>query len=118
MGGVNYPIEENTLMNIATGVLWSDVNNSDMKFYNLKFQLNVANAKNIRDVKTEFKNPLNNKTLILEPEYQLDRSIGDIKVQGPISVGPRLDNYGMGMSPKLMSDLKINDGEVIYFRMS
>jgi hypothetical protein len=24
----------------------------------------------------------------------------------------------MGMSPKLMSDLKIDDGEVIYFRMS
>lgn len=119
MGGVNYPIEENTLMNIATGVLWSDVNNSDMKFYNLKFRLNVANADNLRLVKTEFKNPSNNKTLILEPEYQLDRSDNNIKikVQGPISVGPRLDNYGMGMSPQLMSDLKINDGEVIYFRM-
>jgi len=119
MGGTNYPLEENTLMNIANGVLWSDVNNSDMRFYNLKFQLNVANAENIRTVKTEFKNPLNNKTLILEPDYQLDRSIGDIKVQGPISVGPRLDSYGMGMSPKLMSDLKITtDGQVIYFRMS
>ena len=118
MGGTNYPLEENTLMNIANGVLWSDVNNSDMRFYNLKFQLNVANSENIRTVTTEFKNPLNNKTLILKPDYQLDRSIGDIKVQGPISVGPRLDSYGMGMSPKLMSDLKINDGEVIYFRMS
>lgn len=119
MGGVNYPIEENTLMNIATGVLWSDVNNSDMKFYNLKFKLNVANADTIRGAKTEFKNPLTNKTLILEPEYQLDRSDDSIKikVQGPISVGPRLDEYGMGMSQQLMSDLKINDGEVIYFRM-
>ena len=117
MGGPNYPIDELSVANIAEGVLWSEVNNSDMKFYNVKFKLDIANSKTIREAKTEFKNPSNNKTLILEPEYQLDRSIGDIKVQGPISVGPRLDNYGMGMSPKLMSDLKIDDGQVIYFRM-
>lgn len=118
MGGPNYPINENTLANIANGVTWSDVSNSDMKFYNLKFRLNIANPEKIRSAVTEFKNPLNNKTLTLEPYYQLDKSIGDIKVQGPISVGPRLSQYGMGMSSKLMSDLKIDDGEVIYFRMT
>lgn len=118
MGGPNYLINESTVSNIAEGVLWSDVNNSDMRFYNVKFQLDVANAQQIRSAITEFKNPLNNKTLILEPDYQLDKSLGDIKVQGPISVGPRLEEYGMGMSPKLMSDLGImKDGEVIYFRM-
>jgi hypothetical protein len=117
MGGPNYLIEESTVANIAEGILWSDVNNSDMRFYNLKFQLDIANAEQIRSAITEFKNPSNNKTLILEPDYQLDRS-GSIKVQGPISVGPRMDEYGMGMSPKLMSDLQINDGQVIYFRMT
>jgi hypothetical protein len=89
-----------------------------MKFYNTKFQLGTANAAKVRTAKTTFKNPKNNKTLTLNPNYQLDVNLGPITVQGPISVGPKVDGYGMGMSPALMSELGIHEGEVIYFKMS
>jgi hypothetical protein len=118
MGGEKYPIESGTTMNIAEGVKWSDVVNSDMRFYNVKFKLGTANEPKIRTATTQFKNPKNGKTLTLSPNYQLDESVGPIVVQGPISVGPRISGYGMGMSPKLMSDLGIHEGEVIYFKMS
>jgi len=118
MGGEKYPIESGTTMNVAEGIKWSDVSGSDMKFYNTKFQLGTANAQKIRTAKTEFKNPQNGKTYTLQPSYQLVPGSGPLSVQGPISVGPKVEGYGMGMSPKLMDELKIDTGEVIYFKMS
>ena len=118
MGGEKYPIESGTTFNIAEGVKWGDVSGSNMKFYNTKFQLGTASASKIRTAKTTFKNPKNDKTLTLNPNYQLDVNLGPITVQGPISVGPKVDGYGMGMSPALMSELGIHEGEVIYFKMS
>jgi len=118
MGGEKYAIESGTTFNIAEGVKWGDVSGSNMKFYNTKFQLGTASASKIRTAKTTFKNPKNDKTLTLNPNYQLDVNLGPITVQGPISVGPKVDGYGMGMSPALMSELGIHEGEVIYFKMS
>jgi hypothetical protein len=89
-----------------------------MKFYNVRFQLSTANASKIRTATTQFKNPKNGKTLTLNSSYQLDSNLGPLSVQGPISVGPKVDGYGMGMSPALMSELGIHEGEVIYFKMS
>jgi len=118
MGGEKYPLESGTTMNIAEGITWGDISGSNMKVCNTKFQLGTANAAKIRTVKTEFKNPKNGKTLALNPNYQLDKNIGPLTAQGPVAVGPKVDGYGMGMSPALMSDLGIHEGEVIYFRMS
>jgi len=118
MGGEKYPIESGTTFNVAEGIKWSDVSGSSMKFYNVRFQLSTANASKIRTATTQFKNPKNGKTLTLSSSYQLDSNLGPLSVQGPISVGPKVDGYGMGMSPALMSELGIHEGEVIYFKMS
>jgi hypothetical protein len=118
MGSEKYPIETGTTMNIAEGVKWGDISGSTMKFYNTKFQLGTASASKIRTATTEFKNPKNGKTYTLTPNYQLDINIGPLSVQGPVSVGPKVSGYGMGMSPSLMSELGIQEGEVIYFKMS
>ena len=71
----------------------------------------------IKTAKTTFKNPKNNTQLTVNPNYQLDKTVGSIVVEGPISRGPKSTEIGMGMSPKLMSELGLYDGDVVYFKM-
>jgi hypothetical protein len=118
MGGEKYPIEDAQGFNIANGITWSDVKDSNDKFYNVYFQLSRSITIDvIKTAKTTFKNPKTNKTLSLNPSYQLDKTVGTIVVEGPIGVGPKSTTIGMGMSPKLMSDLGLYDGDVVYFKM-
>lgn len=118
MGGDKYKIEDSSTMNLLNNVKWSDIKDSDMRFFNLRFQLGIVNKEKIKEAKTTFKNPDNNKTIVLNSNYQTDTTIGPITVQGPVSVGPAINGYGIGMSPKLMSDLGVYEGKVIYFTMS
>ena len=37
--------------------------------------------------------------------------------QGPINIGPNVTGYGIGLSKKLMDDLKVYPGGVLYFRI-
>jgi hypothetical protein len=66
----------------------------------------------------EFKNPNLKppKTIKVTPSYQLNISSGDRTVQGPVSVGPGVDGFGVAMSIKLMKDLGLYNGDVVYFR--
>jgi hypothetical protein len=38
--------------------------------------------------------------------------------EGPINVGPSIEGYGIGLSGKLMTELGLEDGQVVYFRMT
>jgi len=62
-------------------------------------------------------NPNNNKQYTLNPNYDLDRRVDTLNVSGPVNVGPFIDGYGIGLSNKLMSELKISEGEILYFRI-
>jgi len=118
MGGEKYAIDDDQGFNIANGIKWSDIKSTDYKFYNVYFQLSKSITVDvIKTAKTTFKNPKNSKTLTLNPSYQLDKNVGQIVVEGPISVGPSSTTIGMGMSPKLMSELGLYDGDVVYFKM-
>ena len=118
MGGEKYPIEDAQGFNIANGIAWSDVKDSNYKFFNTYFQLSRSITIDIiKTAKTTFKNPKTNTTLTVNPSYQLDKSVGSIVVEGPIGVGPNSTTIGMGMSSKLMSELKLYDGDVVYFKM-
>jgi len=118
MGGEKYAIDDDQGFNIANGIKWSDIKSTDYKFYNVYFQLSKSITVDvIKTAKTTFKNPKNSKTLTLNPSYQLDKNAGQIVVEGPISVGPSSTTIGMGMSPKLMSELGLYDGDVVYFKM-
>jgi hypothetical protein len=54
----------------------------------------------------------------LNPSYQLAESLGTIVANGPVGNGPSVSGYGMGMSPSLMSELGLYDGDVVYFKLS
>ena len=118
MGGEKYPIDPDTTMGLADGIKWSKISGTNYKFYNTTFLSNIASSEKIRTAKTEFKNPKNNKTYTLNPSYQLAESLGTIVTNGPVGNGPNVSGYGMGMSPSLMSELGLYDGDVVYFKLS
>jgi hypothetical protein len=98
-------------------VKWSAIKNSDMKFYSTKFQVSSSiPADKIIDAKTTFFNPQTKASpYTLTPDYQLDSTIGNIRVNGPINEGPNLAGYGIAMSSKLMDTLGLYNGDVVYF---
>lgn len=118
MGGEKYPIDPDTTMGIADGIKWSKLSETNYKYYNTTFLTNVASSEKIRTATTEFKNPKNGKSYKLVPSYQTAETLGTIVANGPVGNGPNLTGYGMGMSPSLMSELKLFDGDVVYFRLS
>jgi hypothetical protein len=118
IGGKEYNPQTIVNMNIANGVKFSDLNLENDRFYMTKFQLSKSITPDlIRTVKTTFKNPKNNKQIVVSPDYQLDPNIGTVKTNGPIAIGPPIENYGLALSKKLMEDLRLVDGDVVYFRM-
>jgi hypothetical protein len=105
-------------MNIANGIKFSDIQNTNYKYFMVNFQLSrQITADLIRTAKTTFKNPKNNKTVVVNPNYQLDSSLGTIVAEGPVAIGPISSTYGIALSKKLMSELKLFDGDVVYFNM-
>jgi len=118
IGGKNYEPLSNVNMTIANGVKFSDLNLENDRFYITRFQLSKSITPDlIRTVKTTFKNPKNNREVIVNPDYQLDTNIGAVKTNGPVSIGPPGENYGIGLSKKLMEELGLFDGGVVYFKM-
>jgi hypothetical protein len=118
IGGKTYNPDTSINMNIANGVKLSDLNGENDSFYITEFELSKSiTTELVRTVKTTFKNPKNNKQVIITPNYQLDSTIGPIKTDGPVSIGPSIENHGMAFSKRLMGDLRLVDGDVVYFRM-
>jgi hypothetical protein len=118
MGGEKCPIDPDTTMGIADGIKWSKLSGTTYKFYTTTFLTNVANSQKIRTATTNFKNPKNGKTFTLNPSYQLAETLGTIVANGPVGNGPIAEGYGMGMSPSLMSELGLFDGDVVYFKLT
>jgi hypothetical protein len=143
MGGPNYPIADDVEMNIVSNltygtegtvrnITWADIKASDPNnttlYYSSRFIMNGAppmksvSADNIIHdfATTEFYNPRHIGTAREKNMYFVDNRIDfdDNIYEGPINVGPSIDGYGIGLSPRLMKSLGMRDGEVVYFRMS
>lgn len=106
--------------NGETGLKWSELKvlTNSHNFYSTKFQFtNSITADKIITGTTEFLNPNNNIKLEISPNYDLDRRVEQLNVSGPVNVGPFINGYGIGLSNKLMKDLKITEGDVLYFRI-
>jgi hypothetical protein len=132
MGGSTYKVDDNIEMGILarvtnktknTGdvnhknILWNDIKNDNTHyFYAIKFDLRVS-ANFIIKAKTTFTNPSNGKSITVLPIGETVAEINLSNISGAIHKGPSLDGYGIGLSKKLMSDLGIHDGEVVYFTM-
>ena len=139
MGGTNYPLSYNTEMSIINGmkssdfsgggnltfdpitgarnpnnkIIWDQIKNSSDYFFSIRFDKNTPISKIITYAPTFF-NAKNMKLSqgIAQPFYQL---IPTAKVIGAINSGPSTGNYGIGLSPQLMKDLGLHDGDVVYF---
>ena len=140
MGGPNYPISDNSVMNIisnltyGTGgnvktVTWADVKDRSHTdpFYSANFimnapppHINVTPDAIHHDYSvTEFLNPFlgdnrNREIVIIENRSNFTGNV----YTGPINVGPALSGYGLGLSSILMDRLGVKDGQVVYFRMT
>jgi len=116
--GKEYQLSPNTSMNIVNGINYSLISTSNNRYFMTKFQLSKSvTPEIIRTSITTFKNPKNGKQLILNPNYQLDINVGPIITEGPVAVGPNIKKYGIALSKKLMEELGLFDGEVVYFKM-
>jgi hypothetical protein len=132
MGSVNYPIPDDRVMSLLTNINSVNINPSTLTwgelkrysgkylFYSTKFQLtNNITADKIIKAKTLFLNPnKNNLKYQLQPLYQLDRTNNkELEVKGPVNIGPNIQGSGIAMSDRLMKELGIFEGEVIYFKL-
>jgi hypothetical protein len=104
-----------------TGLKWLELKGltNSHYFYSTKFQFsNSITADKIITGTTEFLNPNNNISINIKPNYDLDRRVDQLNISGPVNVGPFINGYGIGLSNKLMKDLKIVEGEILYFRIN
>jgi hypothetical protein len=113
---------ENVNKDGETGLKWSELKNvaNSQEFYSTKFQFtNAITANKIISGTTVFLNPNinNSKEYTVKPKYVLDRRYYNLEVSGPVNVGPYVDGYGIALSNKLMETLKIQEGEIIYFKI-
>ena len=131
MGSEKYPIPDETTMSIVNleGTLkpikWSGIKDNGQKYYSTKFIPSSTPAKLLLSNQTQ--------TVFLNPEkpsdeVTLDHNINQVlendvvkydqsTFQGPINIGPNVTGYGIGLSKKLMDDLKVYPGGVLYFRI-
>ena len=96
---------------------WKNISgySSENYFYSTHFQLDVASADKIISANTTFKNPYNNKIVKIDAYSSPTMTPKDIV--GPINYGPTIAGYGIGLSRKLMLDLGLVDGDVVYFML-
>jgi hypothetical protein len=140
MGGKNYEpaydiemgiINRITTKTVNSGVIerpgkiyWQDIkDNKTNQFYSIKFDLSSSYPSLIISAKTTFVNPNGKtpKTVIVKPlqiEKPTDNSvIRPDNIWGPIHRGPNVSGFGVALSKKLMTDLGLTDGQVVYFTM-
>jgi len=126
-----YPLDDNIAMSLISKLnpkthvinpstlLWSELklNNNDYYFYSTKFDKNTDANILMDNTVTKFYNPVNTKIVIINSTYKLDSRIGLREVEGPVSIMPTVKKYGIAMSEKLMRELSITTGDVVYFRI-
>jgi hypothetical protein len=139
MGSQNYPIKDTQPMNIIVrqdtyrvygtnvnnvddrvDLTWKDISGSTKYFYATKFDFDVAKPNIIIKGTTIFYNPNNIKSPItINPivDNPADGKIIISDIQGPVNAGPNGVTSGLGLSKQLMKDLKVNDGDVVYFEI-
>jgi hypothetical protein len=94
---------------------WGDISGSLNEYYSVRVNLNQSNKEDIFKYKTEFLNPKTSTTYTLQPVLNVNTST----YNGPVHVGPpeSIGNYGIGMNSILMKKLKLNEGDIVYFRL-
>jgi hypothetical protein len=121
MGGPSYNLSDNNNMLIISGInsspnvikKWGDIKQTLSEYYSVR--LDETKKYEILKLKTEFLNPRNGNKYILEHIVDHNNNI----YKGPVHVGPTIgdENFGIGMNSELMKKLKLNEGDIVYFRL-
>jgi hypothetical protein len=122
MGGSTYSIDDSTNMLLISGInanpnpiTWSNIKTTLSEYYSVRVNSTQANKETIFGYKTEFLNPRTNTKYILQPLINNTAKV----YNGLVTEGPSetIGNFGVGMSSLLMKKLKVNEGDVVYFRL-
>ena len=137
MGGKTNPIGDDTEMFLPnylkdvvvkpSSLKWSEIKNSGKYFYSAPFDMKVLATSNKLMVgsTTTFFNPLSNLTKVNNSDIQLNSDNGTRYVNGPVDSGVRrvsdkdgnYSDFGLTLSSNMMKDLKLKDGDVVYFNI-
>jgi len=123
MGNTSYPLNDSdpmTLLSARTTTpkimrTWGNVKNTLFEFYSVRLKGNGKENEKLSTLTTSFVNPKTGHS------YELTSNINPEtnKFDGAIHNGPGVNdkNAGLGMSPRLMKKLKLNEGDVVYFKL-
>jgi len=129
MGEKNYPIQESVVMSVVSSnskiimspqFTWKDAFKwtDQYHFYATKFLFDKVPALTVTSLTSTFFNPNNNVTITVPPKYELDTRIKvPIEFSGPIDLIRDAEPYGVALSVKLMRDLGLQDGDIVYFNV-
>jgi hypothetical protein len=97
---------------------YNDIKDSLYDYYAVRMVIN-NNKEEIFKYDTEFYNP----SLRLSYMLKTDVNPSTGRFDGPVHNGPpitdnQVSQYGIAMSAKLMKKLKLNEGDVVYFRLN
>ena len=97
---------------------YTDIKDSLFDYYAVRSIINNTNKEKIFEYNTEFYNP----SLGLTYELITDVNPSTGRFDGPVHNGPAITDsqagqYGIAMCAKLMKKLKLNEGDVVYFRL-
>jgi len=123
MGNTSYPISDTAPMSILSArtdspkimKTWADIKSTLFEFYSVRLKTDGKETEKLANLTTTFLNPKTNST------YELISNINATtgKYDGAVHNGPGSNekNAGLGMSARLMKKLKLNDGDVVYFKL-
>ena len=135
IGEVNYAMQPKTTMSLINkskfqqdpSFTWENIEqfNKEYSFYSTRFILDKMDVnETLTDYKTLFLNPSKNINLTVNHEYSLDKTkpivspfTKLIEFRGPIDNIRDEKEYGIALSSKLMKDLDLQDGDIVYFKL-
>jgi hypothetical protein len=132
MGGKNYTPDNDIEMSIINRVTTKTISgttisnkmtyqdikdNKTNQFYSMKFDLSSSFPSRIMSAKTTFLNPNVKSPKPITVEPLTGSTITPTNIKGPINRGPNVQGFGVALSKKLMTDLGLMDGQVVYFTM-
>jgi len=128
MGESKYPLYDDNIMSVVASnndivsspsLTWKAAEKEKEKshFFATKFLFNKVTASKLCKLNATFMNPGKNITITVNPNYKLDTRVRTIEFSGPIDIMRDSDPYGIALSSKLMRDLKLADGDIVYFNV-
>ena len=129
MGEKNYSMTDSIVMSVVSknnqivtnpSFTWGEAFKFSDKyqFFATKFLFDKIPATTVTTMDTTFFNPTNNKSITVKSDYKLDtRTTTPIEFSGPIDIIRDAEPYGIALSIKLMKDLGLQDGDIVYFNV-